>query len=133
MIKSFLTLVVATLALFSTQQAFAEKDMTAKPTAVRFYADWCGSCKKLDTKLWSVRPEYEDKIKFVVLDMTSDETKAAAATKAEKLGLTDIYKEYSGKTGLMVLVDENGTFVEAVDSKKSAEDIRASFNKLTGV
>lgn len=55
-------------------------------------ADWCSVCQKLEPTMMGLMKDYMGKINFVMLDVTNDETTAAAAAKAKSLGLSKFFE-----------------------------------------
>lgn len=47
------------------------------PVVIDFYADWCGPCKMMGPIFEDTSKEYEGKVKFVKLDVQSNEGLAA--------------------------------------------------------
>ena len=110
-------LFAAALFLASSVPAFA-----ADIAAVRIHADWCPNCKALDPKLATVEAALDDDVtvRFVRLDYTNRD-KGALWAAAEKEGLKEVLKEYTGgkiKTGLLLLVNEDTN--EVVGKEKSS-------------
>lgn len=97
--------------------------------AVKFYADWCGSCKILDPELKKAKGELglnSSDVLFVVMDETDEATKNQSAMMAEALGLGSIYKENAGKTGYVALINaETNEVVGKMTKEMKAEDMVA--------
>lgn len=73
---------------------------------VKFYADWCGSCKVMQPELDKFLENTKDKSTlYVHFDLTDEQTRQKSAYLAHSLGLEDIYKEHASKTGFALLVD----------------------------
>ncbi len=73
---------------------------------VKFHADWCGSCVKLDTPLESLQTSFAGQpVDFVRLDLTTDATRTAAQAQVARLGLEKIYETYGTKTGFALVID----------------------------
>lgn len=62
------------------------------PTVALIRADWCSACKQVEPVLKEAMQNYGDKLNFVVLDVTNDETTAKAAATAKSLGLTSFFE-----------------------------------------
>lgn len=63
------------------------------PVLVDFFATWCGPCRMLAPVLESVAEDYEDKVKFVKLDVDD---------------ATDIAKDYSVMSIPTLIIFKNG-------------------------
>ncbi|MEO1083660.1 MAG: thioredoxin domain-containing protein [Acidobacteriota bacterium] len=73
--------------------------------AVKFHADWCGSCKRMGTVFEDLRNKYDGKsVLFVELDLTNGTTKSQAEFMASALGFGDVYASNQG-TGFILLLD----------------------------
>jgi len=84
--------------------ALADK-LQGKPVIVDIYAEWCSKCKKVAPTLSELKEEYEDKVNFVVLNVTNRSTTQASSAKAEKLGLTGFFNSYKAQTGTVAILD----------------------------
>ena len=71
-----------------------KKSVAAKKavTVAIIRADWCSACQKLEPTMMGLMKDYMGKINFVMLDVTNDETTAAAAAKAKSLGLSKFFE-----------------------------------------
>ncbi|MBQ8002462.1 MAG: thioredoxin [Clostridia bacterium] len=63
------------------------------PVVVDFFATWCGPCRMLSPVLESVAEDYEDKVKFVKLDVDD---------------APDIAREYSVMSIPTLIIIKNG-------------------------
>ena len=94
-------LLLAALALPTWAEAPAKPDLLA----VKFHADWCGSCKKMGTVFEDLRNKYDGKsVLFVTLDLTNGTTRSQAEFLAAALGFGDVYAKNTG-TGFILLLD----------------------------
>ncbi|MEM7479840.1 MAG: thioredoxin family protein [Acidobacteriota bacterium] len=76
-----------------------------KLVAVKFHADWCGSCKKMGPLFEDLSNKYDGKsVLFVTLDLTNGTTRAQAEFLAAALGFGDAYAAHPG-TGFVLLLD----------------------------
>lgn len=76
------------------------------PVVVDFFATWCGPCRMLSPVLESVSEDYEDKVKFVKLDV--DEA-------------SDIAKDYSVMSIPTLIFIKNGEEVAKTVGALGAE------------
>ena len=100
-------LLTAALLLLVALVPPAGAEVPAKPEllAVKFHADWCGSCKKMGTVFEDLRNKYDGKsVLFVTLDLTNSTTRSQAEYLAAALGFGDIYAKNAG-TGFILLLD----------------------------
>lgn len=73
--------------------------------AVKFHADWCGSCKRMGPVFEDLRNKYDgESVLFVELDLTNGTTKSQAEFMASALGFGDVYAQNQG-TGFILLLD----------------------------
>ena len=102
-----LPLLTAALLLLITLALPAGAEAPAKPEllAVKFHADWCGSCKKMGTVFDDLRNKYDGRsVLFVTLDLTNGTTRSQAEYLASALGFGDVYAQNAG-TGFILLLD----------------------------
>ncbi len=109
--------------------------MAAKPQimALAFHADWCGACKELGPKVMQTMKDIGDTpVLFVKFDLTNEATKSQSEYLASALGVGDIYKEHSKKTGFVLLVDaQTQKVVGKFTSETTSKDMLAELQKLT--
>ncbi|MEL7059022.1 MAG: thioredoxin domain-containing protein [Acidobacteriota bacterium] len=73
--------------------------------AVKFHADWCGSCKKMGSTFEDLQNKYDGRsILFVELDLTNRTTRAQAEYLAASLGFGKVFASHPG-TGFVLLLD----------------------------
>ncbi len=108
----FAIIAVALLALVvpftSKAQNARSKKNHAKPTVVLLHADWCGACKKLAPTLADLKQQYSDRLNFVELDVTNEETTAQAAKTARQLGIGNFFEANKKKSSLVAIVGKGG-------------------------
>ncbi len=96
---------------------------TAKIAAVKFHADYCGACKKLEPKITELKGKFNDEVVFVKFDFTSDEAKAKTKSLAADQGLNDVLSANKG-TGYIVLYDlKNKKVVGKLKSSSSVAEM----------
>lgn len=119
-----IALSVALLLSFSVVSALAQ----TKPTVAIIRADWCSACQKLEPTMMDLMKEYGNKLNFVMLDVTNDETTAQAAAKAKSLGLSQFFEANKKMTSTVaVFAGKKQTFKTAMNYNKS--DYVAAFDK----
>jgi len=88
--------------------------------AIKFHADWCGSCKTLAPVVAELKNKLDKyPVLFVEFDKTNASTTHHSDLLASALGLDELYAENTG-TGYILLVD--------TDTKKPV----AKFTKTQG-
>lgn len=99
--------------------------------AVRFHADYCGTCRAMEPTFNSVTKLNDDRaVKFITFDFSSKESKAQAEAMAKKLGLEDIYKKNRGKTGYgMVIDNKSKKMVSKLSARQSADAMNKTITK----
>ena len=131
--KKVLTLMtvalVFSLGTVSAEQGSGDANET-KLYAVKFHADYCGSCKALTPSLEKLHTKLDgDGVEFVKFDFTSDVSKGKSEKMAKKLGLDDIYSSNQG-TGYVLLVDaDSKETVGKLTSRQSVDDMYKSIKK----
>lgn len=80
-----------------------------KPTVAIIRAEWCSACQKLEPTMMKLMQEYGDKVEFVMLDVSSDETSAQAQATAKKRGLGKFFEEHKQKTSTVAVFVNGNT------------------------
>lgn len=74
--------------------------------AVRFHADWCGACKKLDGVFAELRRRTSDApVLYLTMDLTDEVTRRQAEYLAGVVGLDQVWAAQGNKVGSIVFVD----------------------------
>lgn len=78
-----------------------------KVIAVKFHADWCGSCKAMGPVFEEMQDKYDQQpVLYVRLDLTREAGRRQAQYMVHALGMGDnIWSEYGRKTGFILLVN----------------------------
>jgi thiol-disulfide isomerase/thioredoxin len=99
-----------------------------KVTVAVIKAEWCSACQKVEPIMMDLMKEYGDRINFVILDVTNDETTAQAAAKAKSFGLTKFFEANKKMTSTVgVFKSGKQTFVTSKNYNKN--DYVSAFNK----
>ncbi|MEM7048544.1 MAG: thioredoxin domain-containing protein [Acidobacteriota bacterium] len=99
--------ILLSLVLLVVALPLAAADGPAEPeiVAVKFHADWCGSCKKMGSLFEDLTNKYDGKsVLFVTLDLTNGTTRAQAEYLAAALGFGEAFAAHPG-TGFVLLLD----------------------------
>jgi thiol-disulfide isomerase/thioredoxin len=77
----------------------------AKPYVVKIHADWCGTCKMLEPTWTRIRSELGDEAHVVNLDVSDRAALQRSQAEAERLGISEFFREYRGSTGTIAVLD----------------------------
>jgi len=127
-------LLLLSAAIFTIQAG--EKGETADATpaviAVKFHADWCGSCKAMGGVFEELQAKFDTKpVLYVTLDHTRDFNRQQSKFMAQSLGLDNVWAKYGGKTGFILLID--GKTREVLGTFKSTQTLKEMGAELTAI
>lgn len=116
-----------------------QPDATQTPAviAVKFHADWCGSCKAMGNVFEELQAKFDGQpVLYVVLDHTREFHRLQSRYLANALGLENIWKEYGNKTGFILLIDGKTrahitTLTKEHDLKQMGEALLAAVTKAS--
>jgi len=100
----------------------------AKTTVAIIHADWCGACQKLEPAMAELREQYKDRINFVVLDVTTDESTRAAEATARKHGLAKFFAANKKKTSTVVVLNSKNKILFKTDHNADREAYVKAFD-----
>lgn len=100
----------------------------AKTTVAIIRADWCSACQTLEPTLAQLKEQYKDRINFVVLDVTTDESTRAAAATARKHGLAKFFAANKKKTSTVVVLDSKHNILFKTDHNDDREAFVKAFD-----
>ena len=96
-------------------------DESSKIAVIKFHADHCGACKKLEPKISELKSDFKDQgVVFVQFDFTSEESKKKTKALAASEGLESVLSANKG-TGYIVLYDIKNKKV--VGKLKNSQDV----------
>jgi thiol-disulfide isomerase/thioredoxin len=83
------------------------KACNAKPYVVKIHADWCNSCKALESVWQRIETDFEAQATAVTLDVSDRFAYTESQVVAERLGIGEFFQEYRSRTGTIVVLDCN--------------------------
>jgi thiol-disulfide isomerase/thioredoxin len=111
--------------------AIAPADLASgsKPIVVKLHAQWCAKCM-VTKSVWSdIEKEYAGRVHLLVLDFTNDATTDASRKEAHRLGLERFFEEFSGATGIVVVLHARTKEVSAeLDFNRELPEYRAAID-----
>ncbi|MCG8417780.1 MAG: thioredoxin [Proteobacteria bacterium] len=114
----------AVVALTGFAQAGSERSTAADLMAVKFHADWCGSCKVIGPHFTNLGNKFDGKkVLFLTLDMTNESTQRQSEYLASALGLGKVWKSHAPKTGYILLIEPKSRQIVGKLTKK--DDFKA--------
>jgi len=91
------------------------------PVVIEFWGKWCGNCRELEPAMHAAHERYGDRVRFVTVAVSVDETPAEVADYARAHGLPSpvVYDETGAAvdaynvpgTSFLVVLDRHGTVV----------------------
>ena len=128
--KSFYMVIALVLASALALPAMSEKNQP-KIMIVKFHAEWCGTCTRLEPTLVELKEKFEKKpIQWVVLDLTDEKTQSKAAYLAESLGISNHLQENGRKTGsLRVLNASTKELISTLTKKMNKDEMALAISK----
>jgi len=110
------------------------------PMLIEFWATWCPLCKQLEPTMVDVAKKYGNKVKFIGVAVSVNQTPERVRLYAEKHGLPlDVYFDRKGTatdaydaaaTSYVVVVDKTGTVVYT--GLGGAQNLEAAIKKALG-
>lgn len=115
----------------NAQGALKEKVTAPQVMIVKFYADWCGSCKVMQPELDKFLDATKSQsVLYVHFDLTDEVKRQKSAYLAYSLGLEEIYREHAAKTGFALLVDVSSKNIKGKITKDmSISDMYAMLDR----
>jgi thiol-disulfide isomerase/thioredoxin len=100
-----------------------------KPYVLKVHAQWCPVCM-MTKSVWSeIQRVYSGRVNLVVLDVTNQTHTDASRTEAKRLGLEEIFDEYAGATGTIVVVNGRTRKVTAsITGSRDLAEYRAAID-----
>jgi len=99
------------------------------PYVVKLHANWCPICMTTKGAWASMQNAYTGRVRFVVFDFSNDATTNASRAQAQRLGLGDVFDEYAGETGTVLIVDAASRKVrDSLHGHRSPEEYGAAID-----
>jgi thiol-disulfide isomerase/thioredoxin len=120
-----LSVVLAATSMLAFASNLAEGSTTfgavnKKVTVAVIKAEWCSACQKVEPIMMDLMKEYGDRINFVVLDVTNEETTAKAAATAKANRLSSFFEANKKNTSTVgVFKSGKQTFLTAKNYNRS--------------
>ena len=101
-----------------------------KILAVKFHADWCGSCKTITPLFKDLENKFDGKkVLFINLDFTNQTKKNHSLLLASGLNIQKIVKKNQG-TGFVLLIDsKNKKVLKKLTKKDNLKQMSFSISK----
>lgn len=107
----------------TSQGMLQAKESIPAVIAVKFHADWCGSCKAMGPVFEELQAKYDVKpVLYVILDNTHNFDRQQSKYLATTLGLGKIWADKGGKTGFILLI--NGKTKEIMATLTRNHDLK---------
>ena len=106
---------------------------SAKPLVVKIHADWCGSCKALESVWQRIETDLGDRATAVTLDVSDRVAYAESLAAAERLGISGFFQEYRSRTGTIAVLECNSREPVAImNGERDLEKYRAAIARASG-
>ncbi len=104
--RIFIAAIFSLLANSGLAQDQQKPTEAPKIIAIKFHADWCGYCKAMGSTFEELQAKFDTlPVLYLVLDHTREYNRKQSAYLAHALDLVDVWAEYGGKTGFILLID----------------------------
>ncbi len=127
-----LVAVAITATSLSTAQTTRKASLSSPEViAVKFHADWCGSCRTMGPVMTDLQNKFDGKpALFVTFNLTNQSSSHQSELHAAALGLQDLWAQNAGKTGKIYLIDADSK--ETVATLTKNDDFKAMGAALSG-
>ena len=83
----------------------APEGCSGKPYVVKIHADWCGSCKALESVWQRIETDLRDQATIVTLDVSDRVAYMESQATAERLDISEFFQEYRSRTGTIAVLN----------------------------
>lgn len=98
-----------------------------KPYVVKIHADWCASCRALESVWERIKSDLGDQATAVTLDVSDRVAYTESQAAAERLGISEFFAQYRSKTGTIAVLDcRSGKPVAVMNAERDFEKYRAA-------
>ena len=109
-----------------------------KPVVLEFWATWCPLCKKLEPSLQAARAKYADKVTFVGVGVSANQTAARQMEYVQKQQLSGEYVFDNGDAAVKAFQAPHTSYIVIIDRQKKVvytgvgpdQDIDAALKKV---
>ena len=105
-----------------------------KVLAVKFHADWCGSCKTIEPRFRDLHDKFDGKqVAFVTLDVTNRTKSLQAEMLAARLELDHTWKRPEPDTGFILVIDaQSGAVRDKLTKKHCIKQMSSAIDDALG-
>lgn len=101
----------------------------SKPYVIKLHARWCPYCMLTKDEWARIEQTYAGRVNLIVWDFTSEEATERSRADADRLNLRQLFDEYAGATGLVVVLDGQTRAVTAeIGGNRGFDDYRAAID-----
>lgn len=113
----------------AAQDADAEEQAAGPEViAIKFHADWCGYCKAMGDIFDELQAKFDQEpVLYLTFDQTREHHTRQSQYLAHALGLEDVWAEYGGRTGFILLIDgQTGEVIDQLDHEQDLSQMGES-------
>ena len=104
-IRVALAVTLAWSALASDARADAAQASEIQPFVAYIHADWCQTCRMLAPTWLAIESEFGERAQLVKLDVSDRAAVERSTAEAERLGLSEFFREHRAATGTIGVID----------------------------
>lgn len=103
-----------------------------KPLFIEISTQWCFACKIVKPIIEELQREYSDKVDFVLLDLTNEETTKEAEQIASEYGITDLFNSHRNAFPTIIIVPTNTKEPQVLLGARGKETYTGILNNFLG-